>query len=97
MEAIYVAINRKKHGSDVEAWLPEESLDIEFAIEAYTIHAAYAMNWEKDIGSIATGKLADFAIIDTDMITAFSDNAPLPRVLKTFVGGKCFYGCKAAQ
>ena len=106
IEAIFVAIERRKHGGSITSWLPEESLEILYALEAYTIDAAHGLHWEHDIGSLEVGKLADFAVVDMDIMMELSSlrrflnrkqqrKSSLPKVLKTFVGGKCMYGCTA--
>ena len=40
------------------------------AIAAYTIGAAYACRQDHALGTITPGKLADFAILETDPLTA---------------------------
>ena len=43
-----------------------ERLSLHTALRAITIDAAYVLGMESEIGSIATGKRADFAILDED-------------------------------
>ena len=45
-------------------------LSIEEAIRAHTIDAARALRLEDRVGSIETGKLADLAVIDADLLAA---------------------------
>lgn len=45
---------------------PNERLSPQEALEAITIDAAYALGLEKEIGSIATGKRADFTVLDAN-------------------------------
>jgi predicted amidohydrolase YtcJ len=44
---------------------PEEKLSPQEALEAITIDAAYALGLENEIGSITTGKRADFTVLET--------------------------------
>ncbi|OFW98822.1 MAG: hypothetical protein A3E78_13380 [Alphaproteobacteria bacterium RIFCSPHIGHO2_12_FULL_63_12] len=45
---------------------PDERLSPQEALEAITIDAAYALGLEKEIGSIAPGKRADFTVLDAN-------------------------------
>lgn len=47
--------------------LQDKSEQSGFWVELYTINAAYAMRQEHVVGSLATGKDADFIVIDTDI------------------------------
>lgn len=49
-------------------WGPDEKIDIETAIEHYTIGSAKALMMEDEIGSIEVGKFGDFAIFNTDLL-----------------------------
>lgn len=62
-----------------------QSVKVKDAVEMYTINAAFAMRQEHVAGSLATGKDADFVVIDTDIID--QNNADVihkTRVLQTF-------------
>lgn len=67
---------------------PEECLDREQAIRLYTINNAYLHHEEKQKGSLELGKLADFIMIDRDVLTCPVDEILRVKVLGTFVGGK---------
>lgn len=69
----------------------EESLTIEEALKGYTLDAAYVEFAEDRKGSIAPGKLADFAILADDP-TAIDPNRLLDlEVLATIVEGRTVY------
>lgn len=59
---------------------------------AYTIEAAKLMGEDERIGSIAPGKLADFAVLDRDVLTVPAEEARDTNVLWTIVGGQTVYG-----
>lgn len=45
---------------------PQESLSLDQALRAITINAAFVLGLENEIGSIASGKRADFTVLDED-------------------------------
>lgn len=48
------------------SYAPEEMLSLDEALRAITIDAAWCLRWENEIGSIRTGKKADFAVLEQD-------------------------------
>jgi len=72
-------------------WFPEQRLDREEALKSITIWPAYAAFMENDVGSITAGKLADFVILDRDIMTVPPDEILGARVLRTVVGGRSVY------
>ena len=53
-----------------------------------TIWAAYANFEEKEKGSIEKGKVADFIVLDQDIMQVDSKLIPKTKVMATFVGGE---------
>ncbi|MFO7573866.1 MAG: amidohydrolase [Bacteroidales bacterium] len=89
---IYSAVTRQDHeGLPTEGWFPQHKLTIEEAIRGFTIWAAYAAYQEDVLGSIETGKLADFTIIDTNILETEPSEILNTKVLYTIVGGKIRY------
>jgi predicted amidohydrolase YtcJ len=92
---LYAAVTRQTlNGEPAEGWFPDQRLTIEEAIEATTKGPAWA-SFEEDIkGTLTAGKLADIAVLDTDLIDA-GNNDPAKlleaKVLYTIVGGKIVY------
>jgi len=66
---------------------PEEKIGTYEALKAVTINAAYLLRKEKELGSISTGKIADFTVLDQDPSTV--DPAGLKNV---HVWGNVFEG-----
>ena len=60
-------------------------------LKAYTINAAKLMMMEKSIGSIETGKQADFVLVDRDVMTVSSDEVRETNVIWTMFGGRIIY------
>ena len=58
---------------------------------AYTLNSARAMNEQELIGSITTGKQADFVLVDRDVLTVPAEELRAAKVVWTMVGGKIVY------
>jgi predicted amidohydrolase YtcJ len=70
---------------------PQEALSRQQAIRFYTIHNAYLLFLEDQIGSLEAGKLADLIIVDRDLLTCPLDDLAQTRVLATYLGGRQVY------
>lgn len=60
-------------------------------LRSLTIEGAYEMYREKERGSIAPGKYADFIIIDKDVLSCDVNEIHDTKVLNTFFEGKCVF------
>ena len=89
--AMWTTITRKAKGYEGQLH-PEESLTREQAIRFYTINNAYLMFLDDQIGSLEKGKLADFVVLDTDILTCPVDSIKETKVLQTYLEGKLVYG-----
>jgi predicted amidohydrolase YtcJ len=79
MIEFYAAVARKSiKGESGEGWHPEQAVSREDALKMFTIWPAYAAFEEKDKGSIAVGKLADFTVLSQDIL-----KIPAPEILNT--------------
>lgn len=70
---------------------PENAMSREQALRGMTIWAAYSNFEEKEKGSIEKGKLADFVILEKDIMKANNSELRNIKVTQTFVGGKQVY------
>ena len=70
---------------------PEERITREQAIKLYTINNAYLMFSEKQKGSLEAGKLADFIVLEQDILTIPVEQVKDITVATTYVGGKKVY------
>jgi predicted amidohydrolase YtcJ len=61
---VWAAVNRI--GSDGQVWGPDQRLDLDLALRAVTIEAAWSIGLEHEIGSIRPGKRADFTVLGAD-------------------------------
>ncbi|GGS32773.1 amidohydrolase [Actinokineospora fastidiosa] len=57
------------------------------ALRAYTADAAWACGWERDLGTIAPGRLADLVVLDGDPLRSFDVS-----VVSTVQGGQVVHG-----
>jgi hypothetical protein len=73
----------------------EERISREQAIRLYTINTAILLFGEKDKGSLEAGKLADFIVLDQDILTCPLDQVKSITVAQTWVGGKQVYDSKS--
>ena len=93
LEGIYAAVTRRTlDNKNPGGWIPDQKITAEQALMAYTVRAAYASFEEKSKGSITVGKLADFVILDKDILNIAPESIRDVKVLATFVGGIKVYG-----
>ena len=92
MLGIYAAVTRQTlSGEPEKGWFPEERVDLETALRAYTINNAWAAGEEDVKGSLAPGKLADLVVLDRDPFAVAPEELKDVEVLYTVVGGDIVY------
>ena len=93
LAGIDAAVNRRTlDGKHPDGWFPEQRITVAEAVSAYTMGSAFAAFQEKDRGSIAAGKLADFVLLSRDIFAAAEkDKIADSKVLLTVVGGKVVF------
>lgn len=72
-------------------WHPEETLTNEEAVLAYTRGAAYASGEEATRGTLTEGCLADFVVLDRDLLRQSPVEFLHTHVLATVIGGEVVY------
>ena len=88
IDGIYAAVTRRTlDGLHPQGWVPHQRLTVEEALRAYTTAAAYAGFDEERTGALTVGRLADFVVVDRDLLTVPSNDIPRVRVVMTAVGG----------
>lgn len=88
----YAAVERKDlKGLPEAGFQMENALTREQAIRGMTIWAAKANFQENDRGSIEAGKLADFVLLDQDLMRIKGSELPKVKVLQTYVNGENVY------
>ncbi|HEY2067873.1 MAG TPA: amidohydrolase family protein [Gemmatimonadaceae bacterium] len=72
-------------------WMPEQRMTRDEALKSMTIWPAYAGFQESIMGSLAPGKLADFVVLDRDIMTVAERDILGTAVLATYIGGRAVY------
>ena len=75
----------------LSAYVPEESITIEQAVNAYTIGSAYARFSEDKLGTLEVGKEADLAVLSQDIFSVAPQELAKTHVVMTMVGGKIVF------
>ncbi len=89
IKTFYAAVIRKDaKGWPKNGYQVENALSREQAIRGMTIWAARANFEETEKGSLEKGKLADFVILDQDLMNASEKELINTKVLSTYIGGK---------
>lgn len=89
---LHASITRQDHSNSPKAgWFPEEKMTPLEAFRSFTLDAAYAGHQEQIIGSLATGKKADFILLDNNLFTMAKENIWRTSVNKTWVNGKLVF------
>lgn len=84
---VWVGMTRYNSGVDL-VLAPEEGTDLMTQLKALTIWGAYYVLREDRLGSLEQGKLADFIVLDQDLLNIPTDDIPEVKVLMTVIGGK---------
>jgi predicted amidohydrolase YtcJ len=72
-------------------WYPEQRMTRDEALRSMTIWPAYAAFQESMMGSLTPGKLADFVVLDRDIMTVAEQDILGTAVLATYLGGRAVY------
>lgn len=87
---LHAAVTRTRPGNipAPEGWYPAERLTLAEALAGFTTGAAYAANWEDELGQLAPGYFADLLVFNDDPFTLPPSHLHdlLPR--STMVGGE---------
>lgn len=92
LKGIDAAVTRRTlDGQYPEGWIPQQKITVKEALDAYTCNAAYAAFDEKHKGTLAPGKLADFVILNENLLT--SDPLAIKDIVvkETWLGGRKVY------
>ena len=89
MAGVFAATTRRTlDGKNPNGWFPEQKITVEQAVHAYTVGSAYAESQDDIKGSIAVGKLADFAVLSEDIFHIDPVEIENVKTVLTVVGGE---------
>jgi hypothetical protein len=90
--SFHAAFSRQDaHNWPPNGWYPEQKMTREEALRSITLWPAMAAFQESLMGSLTPGKLADFVVLDQDIMRVAPEQVLATRVLATYVGGKAVY------
>jgi predicted amidohydrolase YtcJ len=78
-------------GKGQRTLLPEESLNLQDMVDAYTINAAAALKQEHTTGSLEIGKRGDFIVLDRDIFAIDAFDLHDTQVIATYLDGREVY------
>jgi predicted amidohydrolase YtcJ len=94
--SFHAAFSRQDaHNWPPNGWYPEQKMTREEALRSITLWPAYAAFQESVMGSLTPGKLADFVVLDQDIMRVAAEQVLRTQVLATYIGGKAVYERKA--
>jgi predicted amidohydrolase YtcJ len=92
LAGLYAAITRQDAaGKPTGGWQPQEKLTAYEALRGFTLDAAYAAFDEHRLGSLASGKRADFVLLDHSPLHDPAGQLLSTAVIATWVNGKPVY------
>ena len=87
---MWITLTRQPRWTD-QPLHPEQRITREQAVRLYTINNAFLTFEEKEKGSLEPGKLADFIVLDRDILTCPVEQVKDIQVERTYLGGKLLY------
>lgn len=92
LASFYASVTRKTlKGTPDNGYEPDQCMTRQQALRSYTLDAAYGAFQEDLVGSIEVGKLADFTILDRDIMTIDASDILNTKVVMTIVGGDVLF------
>lgn len=92
LRTFHAAISRQNERNQPPGgWYPDQRMTRDEALRSMTVWAARANFQEAFIGSISTGKYADFVVMDRDWMTVAPEEIMGTAILATYFSGKQVY------
>ena len=89
---LYAAVTRRTlGGANPEGWVPEQKIDVERALRAYTASAAWASFTDELTGTLSPGRLADIVVLSGNPFEVEPERLGDLEVDLTIVGGREVY------
>jgi hypothetical protein len=87
--SVWAAVNRQSKEGEIIG--EDQRISVEKALKTMTIDGARLNFQEEDLGSIEIGKIADFAVLDTDPTAIDPMRIKDIKVMATFIEGEMVY------
>jgi predicted amidohydrolase YtcJ len=92
MHGIYAAVTRQTvDGTPEGGWFPEERIDVDTALRAYTVNNAWVAGEESYKGKLMSGFVADIAVLEEDPFVVNPLELKDIRVMLTIVDGRIVF------
>jgi len=89
MLGIHAAVTRQDVKDWPEGgWYPQENMSREEAVRGFTLDAAYSGFMENSVGSLESGKRADFIVLDKNIFEVEAADIHTTKVLQTWLDGE---------
>ncbi|MEM8582920.1 MAG: amidohydrolase [Bacteroidota bacterium] len=89
-ESLYASVTRKRAREDIY-FFPRQSMTRLEALHSYTLANAFGA-FEEDIkGTLESGKLADFIVLDRNLVSCTDEAILDTQVVMTVIGGEVYY------
>ena len=89
---VYAAVTRRTlDDAHPDGWVPEQKIDVEASLRAYTSSAAWSGFMEDRTGTLAVGRLADIVVLSESPLALAPERLRDIHVELTFVGGSEVY------
>lgn len=86
---IYAAVTRQTvDGEPQGGWFPEERIDVQTALRAYTVNNAFTAGEEEVKGMLKAGYMADIAVVDRNPFDVDPEELKDLNVVLTITGGR---------
>jgi predicted amidohydrolase YtcJ len=90
--SFHASVSRQdEHNWPTGGWFAEQRMTRDEALKSMTVWPAIAAFQEADLGSLAPGKLADFVVLDQDIMSVAPERILATRVLATYMAGRPVY------
>lgn len=89
---VYAAVTRRTlDGKNPNGWVPEQKINVEEAVRAYTVGSAYAEFQDTVKGTITVGKLADMVVLSRNIFQIDPIEIEKVKVTMTIMDGRVVY------
>ena len=93
---LHAAVTRQdRNNQPVAGWYPEQAMSIQQAFKGFTLDAAYAAHMEDSLGTLTTGKWADFILVDQDIFKVKPQDIWKTKVVQTWIAGEKVFDANA--